>query len=90
MYTLRIIEDVLLNDGKFSQSIRNISLGNFYSHHRRGSVVFKREVAPLLINNVRSVILDSDQRAWLIMENDDKTSYSYFIMTENGATFERI
>ena len=92
MYTLRIIEEVRKNENTpFSQVIRNFNLGDSYSTYTKGSEKFNEIVSNLPKDNeIRKIVIDSKQLEYTIFSCSKNTKFSYFIMTENGKTFERL
>ena len=95
MYTLRVIIESRSNEKKpFDQVIDNYSLGNSYRIAKKGiSKQFAegiKEFPEVDDEDVRAVIFSEKQTTWFIRNGNDNTKYSYFIMTENGKTFERL
>ena len=95
MYTLRIIAEERANkDMPFEQTIHNYSLGNAYTKVERGSKTFNSimdgSYPDFKKEAVRFIICSEDKKEWFIMENSEYQIFSYFIMTENGTTFERL
>lgn len=50
----------------------------------------KKEFPEYDIKSVKSLICGENGIKMFIMENEKNKQYSYFIMTENGNTFERL
>lgn len=92
MYTLRIIEETRKNEkSPFVQVIRNFNLGSSYSTCTDGSVEFDKIVSDFPKDNViRKIVIDSKCLEHTVLSNNELRNYSYFIMTENGKTFERL
>lgn len=95
MYTLRVIIEKRSDGHKpFDQVIDNYSLGNSYRIARKGmSDEFNeglKEYPEESGENVRAVLFSEKQETWFIMGDSENLKYSYFIMTENGKTFERL
>lgn len=80
MYTLRIIiEERSSEKEAFEQVVENHALGNSYRVAKKGNG-----------DGVRSVVFSEKGETWFVMDSEKNTLYSYFIMTENGKTFERL
>lgn len=96
MYSLRIIEETRASENKpFEQVIENYLLGNSYAHLKKGVTkefdkTMKNEFSEYDIKSVKSLICGENGVKMFIMENEKNKQYSYFIMTENGNTFERL
>ena len=92
MYTLRIIEETRKNEKlPFVQVIRNVNLGNSYSTCTNGSAEFDNIVSGFPKDNaIRKIVIDSKYLEHTVLSNNKLRNYSYFIMTENGKTFERL
>lgn len=104
MFTLRIIEEMRENENAPVERIENNhSLGKGYSKLKQGvTKEFDLEIerlAPQLKENwpnlnvkteVDSIIRGENGDSWFIMKEAPLANYSYFIMTETGATFERL
>ena len=92
MYTLRIIEETRKSEKlPFVQVIRNVNLGNSYSTCTAGSTEFDEIVSGFPKDNaIRKIVIDSKCIEHTVLSNNEFRNYSYFIMTENGQTFERL
>ncbi len=95
MYTLRVIIEERSDEKKpFEQVIDNYALGNSYRIAKRGiSKEFEegiKEFPAESANDVKAVLFSEKEQTWFIMESGENIKYSYFIMTENGKTFERL
>lgn len=95
MFTLRIIEEKRENENvPFEQVIENFEIGSSYSVVRKG---FSREFDELMKKwsdmkneNVIAILSAENGMEFHIIKNDKLSNYQYFIMTENGKTFERL
>ena len=96
MYTLRIIIEERENKNfPFEQTIHNYSLGNSYTKVENGTKNFERIMTELypevqLKDEVKAIICSEVKKEWFIMKNKENQTFCYFIMTENGSTFERL
>jgi len=104
MFTLRIIEETRENENApFEQVIENHSLGKSYAKLKQGvTKEFDIEVERLkdelkedwpktdVKNDVDSLICGQNGEVFFIMKETPLKRYDYFIMTENGKTFERL
>lgn len=95
MYTLRIIEETRENEkSPFEQVIRNIEIGDSYTKVKREcSTVFSKlidDYPEYAKGSVREFILFGNGEVYPISESDSNHNWSYFIMTDNGKTFERL
>ena len=95
MYTLRIIIEERENKNfPFEQTIHNYSLGNSYTKVENGTKIFDKimdELYPEFSKDeIKAIICSEDKKEWVIMKNKENQTFSYFIMTENGTTFERL
>ena len=41
-------------------------------------------------DEVKAIICSEDKKEWFIMKNKENQTFCYFIMTDNGTTFERL
>ena len=96
MYTLRTVRDYRSSSSDpYHQEIINVFLGKSYTvlkgddNESLLDILGKRNVSP---SAVSSVIIDSDGNEHLIYRNlNPKEEWNtYFIMTDDGSTFERI
>lgn len=95
MYTLRVIIESRSNDkSPFEQVIDNYSLGNSYRIAKKGaSKQFAEGIKNYPkeeVSDVLAVLFSEKQETWFIHKGDLNTKYYYFVMTENGKTFERL
>jgi hypothetical protein len=96
MFALRIIEEMRENENApFEQVIENYALGNYYSQLRKGSTkefdqLMKENYPEHDIATIKAIIIGENKLTMFVKENTSDKQYSYFIMTENGKTFERI
>lgn len=96
MYTLRIIEETK-NEGNtyYDQMINNHALGNSYSVIKNGASddfhsIMKEKYPEWDKTRIKAIVLSSKQETFFIDKGEANKQYSYFIMTENGKTFERL
>ena len=96
MYTLRIIIEERENQSfPFEQTIHNYSLGNSYTKVDYGSKNFWAIINEFYPDfdmkyEIKSIICSEDKKEWFVMKNNENKTFSYFIMTDNGTTFERL
>lgn len=95
MYTLRVIIEERSDEKKpFEQVIDNYALGNSYRVAKNGnSKQFEeglKEFPEENVKDVKAVLFSEKEQTWFIMNSSENIKYSYFIMTENGKTFERL
>lgn len=95
MYTLRIIENERENKKKaFDQTIDNFELGDAYSKVDRGTKEFDRIMKKMFPNekkdNIKTIICADNGKVFFIFKNEENKIYSYFIISENGKTFEKL
>jgi hypothetical protein len=96
MFTLRIIEETRENEQMpFEQVIENFSVGESYSILKKGSTkefeeVMKRMYPEKKLAEVSALLCTETGREFFIEYNNPLRQYSYFVMTENGKTFERL
>lgn len=95
MYTLRVIIEERSDEKKpFEQVIDNYALGNSYRVAKKGvSKQFEdglKEYPKESTEGVKAVLFSEKGETWFIMESSENVKYSYFIMTENGKTFDRL
>lgn len=95
MYTLRIIIEERENPSlPFEQVIHNYDLGASYSRVRKGTRNFNRimdELYPEVNKDeVESIICSENEKEWFIQKNTENKTFAYFIMSDNGNTFERL
>jgi hypothetical protein len=92
MYTLRIIEEIRKDKkSPFVQVIRNIGLGDSYLTCTAGSQEFDEIISKYPEDSeIRKIVIDSKHTERAVLLNNEHRNYTYFIMTENGKTFERL
>lgn len=104
MFALRIIEETRESENApFEQIQNNHALGRGYSKLKQGvTKEFDLEIerlTPQLQENwpnldvktqVDSIISGENGDSWFIMKDTPLKRHQYFIMTETGATFERL
>lgn len=95
MYTLRvIIEERENSNSPYEQVIHNYDLGNSYTKISNGSKLFYEIIDRLYPefpkDDVVSIICSEKQDEWFVMNNSENKKRFYFIMTENGSTFEKL
>lgn len=99
MYTLRMIREKIDRDTgvELSRSETNINLGNSYSVIKNTNTEeFLKQVKNFYpeidARKVRVIVNDENDFAWFLDFIQPKTEYveEFFIMTENGKTFERL
>jgi len=95
MYTLRVIIEERSDEKKpFEQVTDNYALGNSYRVAKKGnSKEFEQGIAEYPTessDNVKAVLFSEKEQTWFILESSKNIKYSYFVMTENGKTFERL
>jgi hypothetical protein len=96
MYTLRIIEETRPDTGSmFNQVIENHELGSSYSKLEKGKTKeFTRIMGELFPKEspeeVESLICAENEKVFFIMERTQLRENTYFIMSDNGKTFEKL
>lgn len=104
MFTLRIIEETRENENApFEQVIENHSLGKSYAKLKQGiTKEFDSEVENLkeqlkenwpnldVKTEVDTLICGDNGEQFFVMKDTPLKRHDYFIMTENGKTFERL
>ena len=96
MYTLRIIEETRENENApFEQVIENHELGNAYTKLKKGSTTEFDSVMKKLFPEesgaeVNTLICGENEKVFFILQNTPLRENGYFIMSENGQTFERL
>jgi len=95
MYTLRVIIEERSGEKKpFEQVIDNYALGNSYRVAKKGiSKEFEeglKEHPKESADGVKAVLFSEKKETWFILESSENVKYSYFVMTENGKTFDRL
>ena len=94
MYTLRILTETKSSDGKQSFETFNVSLGESYSIHDR----YSKEGIEVLENstdeakaNFRYLLIGEKGVMYRITKTEvDGIRKRYYVMTENGKTFESL
>lgn len=98
MFTLRIIYEKR-SDAKlpFEQVVENHKLGNSYVIFKKGvTSFFKTEMEnrypETSHDDVRALLLtdNGNENGFLLFNNKENVQFSYFIMAENGKTFEKL
>lgn len=103
MFILRIIEEVSGNENaKIEQVENNHFLGKSYSKLKNGTSQFDDELEKWQQNldvfwpdlNVKKdvdlFICGENGDSYFVLKSSPLKKYSYFIMSENGQTFERL
>ena len=95
MYTLRIIEETREREKEpFEQVIKNFELGSFYQIARRGCTSkfdeLLKEQPEHLRHIIRMFVVGIGGNAMPILSKTETVQCEYFVMTENGKTFERL
>lgn len=98
MYTLRMIRKKLDKElHELSRGETNINLGNSYSVIKNTNAdeffnQVKEDYPDIDTQKVRVIVNDENNFAWFLDFIQPKTEYveEFFIMTENGKTFERL
>lgn len=96
MYTLRIIEETRdSKETRFDKVVENYSLGNYYSVLSNGATkefdeVMKTDFPAEDKSTIRAIVIGENRLTMHIEENTENKHFSYFIMTENGKTFEKL
>jgi hypothetical protein len=96
MYTLRIIEETRENEkAPFGQVIENFGLGNSYSILKKGITkefdeTMKKNHPETNHNDIKALLCAENGLEFFIYTETTNINYTYFIMTENGKTFERL
>lgn len=100
MFTLRIIQEERKDvNHQFQQVIENFEIGNSYSVLKNGATY---EFDDLLIKKypdsytetnkaeISAIVCCENGLDFFIFKNGELRNFTYFIMTENGKTFERL
>lgn len=96
MFYLRIIEETRENENDpFEQVIENFALGNAYSILRKGATQefedeMKTNYPETNLDELRALICGENGLRVFITNETKLNRYDYFVMTENGKTFERL
>lgn len=96
MFTLRIIEETRESESvPFEQVIENFEIGSSYSILKKGATkefdeIMETEFLGADMMPIESLLCTEHGRKFFIWEQTPLRNYSYFIMTENGKTFERL
>lgn len=101
MYTLRIIKETRDNvNVPFEQEIENFELGTNYCVLKKNRTSeFDRELKLLTGNEdinsvdfpwIRSILRSDNGLKFFIQNPTEISQYTYFVMTDNGKTFERL
>lgn len=96
MFTLRIIEETRENENApFEQVIENFGLGNSYAVLKKGNTsefdaTMKKNHPETSQDGIRALLCAENGLEFFICDEKPNMRYSYFIMTENGKTFERL
>lgn len=96
MYTLRVIEETRKDEkSPFSQIIRNHELGSSYSkivkeHNLTEFNHLIEEHTFFEKDRIIAIIDGGNGEIFPIYDNTENERNNYFVMTENGKTFERI
>lgn len=94
MFTLRVIEETRESvNVPFDQVIENFFLGAAYSVVKNGTREFDRimkaEYPETDKERVVALVCGENER-WFVEKNTDLRNFTYYIMTENGKTYERL
>lgn len=104
MFTLRIIEETRRGENApFEQVIENHELGSSYAKLKQGiTSEFELEIEHLsermkedwpdlnIKTDIDCIICAANGEMFFIMNEKPDKKFSYFIMTENGKTFEKL
>lgn len=95
MFTLRSIEEKKEDDYSFEQVTSNHYLGKSYTRLVNGmttefDAVMKEQFPHVNKNSIESIICSDLGDIFFIEKSEKNKIYSYYIMTENGRTFEKI
>lgn len=97
MFILRIIEETRENESlPFEQVIENFELGNSYSVLKRGITgEFHKEIKDYCLdekreNEINALLCGENGIKFFIEKEQLNSHYFYYIMTENGNTFENL
>jgi hypothetical protein len=95
MYTLRIIEETRKSkDDPFRQMVHNHCLGDAYTVRRKGvSPDFAEAVMKAIGGDTEYtelIVTGSNGDTFVKYRSHEYDKFTYFIMTENGKTFERL
>jgi len=95
MYTLRIIEEERLDENSpFDQITENFELGEAYSTIKNGTKEFDRIMKETYpdenVENIDSLVCADNGNTFFVFKRSTNKVFSYFIMTENGKTLEKL
>ena len=95
MNTLRIIKNQKTKNGTFADYVENINLGDSYYLYCKGTDVFNDIIAEAVDGFekvLRYVLVSEKGTKFLITNNinEDGGSDFYYIVSDNGKTFERL
>lgn len=98
MYSLRIIEKTRESvEDRFDYVTENFCIGISYSVVRSDSKEFNRimeseypDLKQSSKDKIRALLCCDNGQTFFIEEKDNLMEYEYFIMTENGKTFEKL
>jgi len=96
MYTLRIIENTRSNETeRFDSVIENFELGCSYSRIQKNKtkefdILMKEEYPNVDDTNIDSIIFGENGKKFFIEAFSPLKEYTYFIMSDNGNTLERL
>ena len=96
MFSLRIIEETRKNENEaFEQVTTNHSLGNSYSILEKGKTsefddLMKKTYPEHDKSKLKGIICSDLGDDFFIEKNEENKIFQYFIMTENGKTFEKL
>jgi hypothetical protein len=100
MFVLRIIEETRENESvPFNQVIENFEIGSSYSVIRKNDSdefdsIMKKEYPDVNKADISALLCvqrcDEHGNIFFIYPRTPTKQFSYFIMTENGKTFERL
>ena len=96
MYSLRIIEETRESESvPFEQVIENFEIGSSYSILKKGATkefdeIMETEFLGSDVMPIESLLCTEHGRKFFIWTPTPLRNYSYFIMSENGKTFERL
>jgi hypothetical protein len=96
MYTLRIKEKTRVNaSDAFDEVDENFSLGDAYSVLIKGKTkefynVMASEYPDTETDMIAGLICGENRKEYFIETNTQLKKFEYFIMTDNGQTFEKL
>ena len=96
MYSLRIVEQIRESENyKFERVESNHELGDAYSKISRGTRFFSNAVIAYGMKGEDELDFDqfikgSNGDVFIVRKSEPNHLFYYFVMTENGSTFEKL